>query len=116
MAAPLTSGHHKAACVLSVLSSHDGGGRVEGEDDCDGRGGAGHGDGHLVLAPGHVVLAAGHVSRDTRVTRYTCHGIHVAQDTRVTRATRHLYGHPAPPAAALVAAMVTLPCKRGVKV
>ena len=108
MAAPLTSGHHKAACVLSVLSSHDGGGRVEGEDDCDGRGGAGHGDGHLVLAPGHVVLAAG-----ARVTRYTCQKIHVARDTR---GPHHLYGHPAPPAAALVAAMVTLPCKRWVKV
>ena len=98
---------------LCVLSSHDGGGRVEGEDDCDGRGGAGHGDGHLVLAPGHVVLAAGHVSRDTRGTRYTCQKIHVSQETRVTH---HLYGHPAPPAAALVAAMVTLPCKRWVKV
>ena len=82
---------------LCVLSSHDGGGRVEGEDDGDGRGGAGHGDGHLVLAPGHVVLAAGHVSQDTRVTP-------------------HLYGHPAPPAAALVAAIVTLPCNRGVTV
>ena len=88
--------------------SHDGCLRVEGEDDCDGRGGAGHGDGHLVLAPGHVVLAAGHVSQDTRgSTRYTWHKIHVS------RFTPHLYGHPAPPAAALVAAIVTLPCNRG---
>ena len=52
----------------------------------------------------------------------TCHELHVSRDTRVTRASRatrvthHLYGHPAPPAAALVAAMVTLPCNRGVKV
>ena len=37
----------------------------------------------------------------------TCHKIHVA------RGTPHLYGHPAPPAAALVAAIVTLPCNRG---
>ena len=53
-----------------------------------------------------------HVSQDTRVTRYTWHKIHVAQDAQGTRVTHHLYGHPAPPAAALVAAMVTLPCKR----
>ena len=82
---------------LCVLSSHDGGGRVEGEDDCDGRGGAGHGDGHLVLAPRHVVLAAG-----ARVTRYMCHEIHVSQDTRAARVAPHLYGHwPPPPAPAM---------------
>ena len=54
-------------------------------------------------------LLQGHVSQDTRVKRYTCQKIHVVRDTR---GPHHLYGHPAPPAAALVAAMVTLPCKR----
>ena len=53
--------------------SHDGGVRVEGENHGDGRGGAGHGDGDLVLAPGHVVLAVD-----------TCHKTHVPHVSRLT--------------------------------